>query len=269
MAAFTSTGAVNQSITRIGRYEPFELQVSRNQITFHNRLFQFGANTNLQTSTQTVWTGTASNYVYPSAATVIKVSSSDANDTSAGTGARTVYIYGLDANYAEISETVSLNGQTAVNTVNSYLRINDFYVLTAGSGGTAAGIIYAGVGSVTAGVPATIYSIMPNSYNSAAQALWTVPAGYTGYMTSCTWAAGNTTVNLLITGTLLIRPYGGVLTIESTCKFNVGTSFDRHFDTPVPIAEKSDVEMRLGSSTAGPAGTGEFHMIYIKNDGSL
>lgn len=254
------------SITQSGRYEPFELQVSRGQITWHTRQFQFGANTNIQTGTTTVWSGTTSNYVYPAAATVMKISSSDANDASAGTGAQTVRITGLDASYNVLSETVSLNGQTSVNTIGSYLRINQLVVLTAGSGGTAAGVIYAGVGTVTAGVPGTIYCNIPVGYNADAQAIWTVPAGYTAYMTSCAWTAGNTTPNLLITGALLYRPFGGVFMIESTCKFNVGTSFDRHFDTPIAFTEKSDIEMRLGSSTAGSAGTAEFHVIYIKND---
>jgi lipopolysaccharide export system protein LptA len=260
--------SVAYSITQSGRIEPFELQVARNQITWHTRVFQFGANTNVQTSATTVWTGTTSNYSYPASATVMKISSGDANDTSAGTGARTVQIIGLDANYMLTTETVSLNGQTAVNTSGSYIRINEMTVLTAGTGATAAGIIYAGVGAVTSGVPATIYSLIPTGYNKDAQCVWTVPAGYTAYMTSCTWAAGNTTANLLITGVLLSRPLGGVFMIESTCKFNVGTSFDRHFDVPVPFAEKTDIEMRLGSSTAGTAGTGEFHIIYIKNDAS-
>lgn len=260
---------VAYSITQSGLYEPFELQLSRGQIADHKRLFQFGANTNIQTTTSTVWTGTTSNYVYPSAATVMTVSSSSASDAAAGTGARTVFISGLDANYAEISETVTLNGQTAVNTVNSYLRLSTMTVITAGSGGTAVGTIYIGTGAVTTGVPAVIYNLIPVGYNTDAQCIWTVPAGYTAYMTSCTWTAGNTTANLLITGALLSRVIGGVFIIESTCKFNVGTSFDRHFDTPVAFAEKTDIEMRLGSSTAGSAGTAEFHLIYIKNDATL
>jgi hypothetical protein len=260
---------VAYSITQSGLFEPFELQLSRGQIADHKRLFQFGANTNIQTTTTTVWAGTTSNYVYPSSAATLTVSSSSANDAAAGTGARTVLVTGLDANYAEVSETITLTGTTAVTTTNSYLRINEFTVLTAGSGATAAGTLYVGAGTVTSGVPATIYSLISLGYNTSAQAVWTVPAGYTGYLTSCTWTAGNTTANLLITGAILSRTTTGVFIIESTCKFNVGTSFDRHFDTPVPFAEKTDIEMRLGSSTAGSAGTGEFHIIYIKNDATL
>ena len=137
------------SITQSGRYEPFELQVARGQISWHKRLFQFGTNTAVGTGFSTLWPGGGTLYAYPSAATVLKISSANANDAAAGTGARTVVVNGLDADYNEISETVILNGQTAVNTVNSYLRFGEILVLTAGSGGTAAGILYAGVGRWT------------------------------------------------------------------------------------------------------------------------
>jgi hypothetical protein len=254
------------SITQSGRYEPFELQVARGQISWHKRLFQFGTNTAVGTGFSTLWPGGGTLYAYPSAATVLKISSANANDASAGTGARTVVVNGLDADYNEISETVILNGQTAVNTVNSYLRFHYMEVLTAGSGGTAAGILYAGVGTVTSGVPATIYGYVSVGYNVSEQAFWTVPAGYTAYITSATWSSANTTANIAVTGSLNIRPLGGVFSVQSTCKMLAGNSFDRHFDTAVQVLEKSDIEMRAASSTAGSSVTGEFHVIYIQND---
>jgi hypothetical protein len=254
------------SITQSGRYEPFELQVARGQISWHERLFQFGTNTNVGTAFSTLWPGGGTLYAYPSAATVLKISSASASDAAAGTGARTVLVNGLDADYNEISETVTLNGQTAVNTVNSYLRFHYMEVLTAGSGGTAAGILYAGVGVVTSGVPATIYGYVSVGYNVSEQALWTVPAGYTAYITSCAWTSGNTTANVIITGSLNLRKLGSVFVVESTCKMTAGNSFDRHFDTPIMVQEKTDIEMRAASSTAGSAVTGEFHVIYIQND---
>jgi hypothetical protein len=255
------------SITQNGRYEPFELQVARGQISWHKRTFQFGTNTAVGTGFSTIWAGGSSTlYTYPTSATVLKISSGSASDTAAGTGARTVVVNGLDANYNEISEIVSLNGQTAVNTVNSYLRFNEMLVLTAGSGGTAAGVLYAGVGTVTTGVPATIYGQAPLGYNASDQAFWTVPAGYTAYINSATWSSSNTTANIAVTGSLNIRPLGGVFSVQSTCKMLAGNSFDRHFDTAVQVLEKSDIEMRAASSTAGSSVTGEFHVIYIQND---
>lgn len=67
--------------------------------------------------------------------------SDSVNDTAAGTGARTVFISGLDSNYDVISETVTLNGTSAVQTVRSYLRVNSFLIMSAGSGKTNAGSI--------------------------------------------------------------------------------------------------------------------------------
>ena len=58
-----------------------------------------------------------------SAATVLKVSSSSTADDEGSTGAETVELFGLDADYNEINETVTLDGQTAVNTTKEYLRI--------------------------------------------------------------------------------------------------------------------------------------------------
>jgi len=256
--------AVVSSITRMGTIEPWDLQVGRGQISMHQYVFQFGQTATVTTN-QSVW-ATTGVYAFPASATVMKISSGSANDTSAGSGARTVRIVGLDANYAPISETVSLNGQTAVNTTNSYLRINDFYVLTCGSGNTAAGIIYAGTGSVTTGIPATIYSLMPVAYNAQTQAIYTVPAGYTAYVSSYTFSSNNATANTICSGFLYVYLYGNNFpTIEASARFNGGNTFDRHFDYPLAFAEKTDLDMHVSSSNSGQM-TGEMHILLIKND---
>jgi len=254
------------SITQNGRYEPFELQVARNQITWHETAFQFGINNTVGTSFETIWTA-SSVYSYLSAASVLTISSSSANDTSAGTGARTITITGLDANYNEISETVTLSGQTAVNTVKSYLRVFSLKTRTAGSGGSNAGIVYAGTGTVTSGVPATVYAQVEIGYNDSAMAIWTVPAGYTAYISSYTFTTNSSTANNQITGALLIRPFGEVFSFEATAKMAGGNSFDRHFDTRLVVTEKSDIEMQVLASATAQV-TGEIQILYIKNDAS-
>jgi hypothetical protein len=254
------------SITQSGRYEPFELQVARNQISWHKTAFQFGINNTVGTSFETIWTA-SSVYSYLSAASVLKISSASANDTSAGTGARTITITGLDANYNEISETVILNGQTAVNTVNSYLRVFSLKTQTAGSGGSNAGIVYAGTGTVTSGVPATVYAQVEIGYNDSAMAIWTVPAGYTAYISSYSFTTNSSTANNQVTGAVLIRPFGEVFSFEATAKMVGGNSFDRHFDTSLVVTEKSDIEMQVLASAVAQA-TGEIQILYIKNDAS-
>jgi hypothetical protein len=267
MTTFNTTGVVNQSISRIGTTEPFELQVSRGQITGHSVYLISGISGSVGTSYTTVWSQNTV-YAYLSAAAVMQISSSSASDTAAGTGARTILINGLDANYNEISETVTLNGQTAVNTVNSYLRVFHIAVLTAGSGGAAAGTIYAGTGVVTAGVPAVIYGVYTTNNGSTA-CIWTVPAGYTAYIASYASGYGSTTANANGTVALLVRNFGGVFDTISQVKASNGNQGGLTFEYPIAVPEKSDIEIRATSSTAGASVTSEFQVIYIKNDGAL
>jgi len=113
------------------------------------------------------------------AASVIKISSGSTDDVmTSGSGARTVKVSGVDANYNKITEIVELSGQTAVDTVASFRFVEELEVLTAGTGLANAGIIYAGVGTVTSGVPATKYCAMAVGINVSRQAFAVVPAGY-------------------------------------------------------------------------------------------
>jgi len=257
--------AIVSSITRVGTYEPFELQVARGQITMHKPLFKFGINGDVGTSVETVW-AQGGTYVYPASATVMKISSSSADDAAAGTGARTISIAGLDASYNEISETVILNGQTEVNTVNSYLRIFRMFVVTAGSGATAAGTIYAGTGTVTSGVPATVYGMIAFNANQTQMAFWTVPAGYTLYLMGVFYSSGNSTANAWSNFQLIQRPLGGVFRQQSSTRMPGSGDFVLDLHTPIAFPEKTDIEIRAVASAGASNVSAEFEGIYIKND---
>jgi hypothetical protein len=264
--AYNPYTAPVHSVSVQGAYEPFELQVARNQIMGHKSLFKFGINGDVGTSVETVW-AQGGTYVYPASATVMKISSSSADDAAAGTGARTISIAGLDANYNEISETVTLNGQTEVNTVNSYLRITRMFVVTAGSGATAAGTIYAGVGTVTSGVPATVYGMITLTANQTQMALWTVPAGYTLYLMGNFFSSANSTANAWTNFQLIQRPLGGVFRIQSSTRTPGNGDFVLDLHTPLAFAEKTDIEIRAVASAGSSNVSAEFEGIYIKNDG--
>lgn len=162
-----------------GKNENFSLQVARGQVPGHTAVQIVGYNSDVDTTWEPIWSdGTIT---FPTVATAMKISSGSADDAAAGTGARTVLLTGLDGNYNVISETITLNGQTPVNTVNLFFRINGFAVTSVGSGATAAGTIYVGDGVVTAGVPATVFDQIPVGWNTRQTATYTIPAGYTGY----------------------------------------------------------------------------------------
>lgn len=116
-----------------------------------------------------VWEG-GGNYTLLSAASQLELVSASAADAAAGTGARTVLIQGLDANWLPISETITLNGLTPVSTVNSYLRLNLMTTVTSGSGQVNAGDLTLRVAG-----GGTVQSIARAGYGFGRQAVYTVP----------------------------------------------------------------------------------------------
>jgi hypothetical protein len=85
----------------------------------------------------------ATTYTEPSSAQQMRFVSSSANDTAAGTGTRTVLLTYYDGNMnGPLTETVTLNGITAVNTVATNIQfIEKIASVTVGSNGTNVGII--------------------------------------------------------------------------------------------------------------------------------
>lgn len=228
------------SITSERRHEDFALQVSRGQIPGHRAVTVFGFINDVDQTEVTVWPYTGL-MTHPATAIALKVSSSNAADTSAGTGARTVLIQGLDADYNEISEVVTLNGQTAVTTAKSYLRINYATVATTGSGQSAAGDIYMGAGTVTAGVPATVYNLIKFNYNDTVTGHYTVPAGYTGYLMQGMFTAGQLSGSTSVQGRLLSSTADGIRRTTAIVALNNGTA-DYAFEFPLQVSEKTDIE---------------------------
>lgn len=255
------------SITQSGRFEPFELQAARGQITYHTPVVVFGFNPDVDTAPETVWPGDGL-LPFPLSPIQMSVSSANANDTSAGTGARTIFINGLDANHNSVSEIVTMNGQTAVTTVNSYLHINDAYVMTAGSLNGAAGNIYIGTGLVTAGVPATIYDMIAFDYNKRLTGSYTIPAGYTGYLTQGLFSAGQAGGSNAVTGRLMTRGTNNIRITAAVTTLNNGTA-DYAFEYPVAIPEKTTVEAQAFGSAANNACSSMFILVLIKNDGTV
>lgn len=141
-------------------------------------------------STEDVAEGSAATYpgqpVIPTqAAEALNVVSGSASDTSAGTGARTVRVEGLNATGDWTEEVITLNGTTPVVTTSTWLRVVRAYIVAAGSGATNAGAITVKHNTTTANVFAVIKAGRGMSMN----AVFTVPAGKTARLTS--WAVQN------------------------------------------------------------------------------
>ncbi len=123
--------------------------------------------------------------------------STSTNDTSAGTGAQQVTINYLNTSFQLKSETVTLNGTTAVNTVNTDIAfIENMVVSQVGSSGGNAGTI--NLYTATAG-GGSIWGSIAASDNQTYWAHHYVPSGVTCYIINfsagATVVAGQTNIN--------------------------------------------------------------------------
>lgn len=162
------------SVTRVGTYEPFDLQVARGQIDAHSTVNIYGFQVAVTTTNIPVWE-VAGAYAYPAAATTMNLVSSV--NTGGDLSGTTILIQGLDANYAVISETLALTGTTVAVTTNSYLRITSMSVASVTGGTSPTGTI-----TLKDLTNTTTYAQINPSIGRSQMAIYTVPAGYTFYL---------------------------------------------------------------------------------------
>lgn len=217
---------------------PFGLRASMGHVANGTTVFVYGSNPEVQNVEETVWYQ-GGIYQYPTSAIQMSVSSDDAAATSQ------VMINGLDLNYMPINEVITITGQTAVTTTLSYLRIQNAYTIA----DPTTQNIYIGVGTVTAGVPATVYEKIHDGHNRTESGRFTVPAGRTFYISHGTISHGSDAANAYITARLIYRLFG--MPFQSASIVNLNNNFiDFWFDYPIAMPEKSDIETRAICSKA-------------------
>jgi hypothetical protein len=224
--------------------------------------FKFGQNPSVGTSFETVWT-LGGDYVFPPAATVMTVSSTDANDNAVGTGAQSVIVSGLVDDYVPDSEIVALAGQTPVPTTKNFIRVHRVQTLTAGSNEVNHGDLHVGVGTVTAGIPATTYAHVPPENGQTLAAVFTVPKGYTAYPRGAQFSvgkgdSGDVRLSIRAPGNgwnaqLAYQMYQNYVSVSP----NVWT---------IPIPEKTDFMVEACSATGTLAVSASFELLLVNEE---
>ncbi len=242
---------------------PFKMAVGLGMVPGCTRVTALGHNPNIGAAAAAdVWEG-GGDYPFLAAASQLEVVSGSAADTGAGTGARTVLVSGLDANYNVISETLTMNGTTPVPTVRSYLRVNVLTTVTSGSGHVNAGDITLRV--VSAGATQSIARAGDGFGRSG---VLTVPAGFTLFIDSEVFTVkspGGANVNAAVFGTQLISSSGNR---RVPLQFQVTSQVPYRHEAQLGIVltEKSDVTMRVTTtSQAGTDVTAAFEAIQVDN----
>jgi hypothetical protein len=182
-------------------------------------------------------------YTYRTSAAVIPFASAEAADIT-----QTVTVTGLNSAYALISETITLNGTTTVNTVNSYLRVHSVELSAAAAG------------AVTGG---TIITIAAGALRWDA-AIYTVPAGHIAYLVNVSAAVIADTAEVEVLARY--RTNGAPFRNAHVSVITELNNLDHTFSAPVYLPEKTDIDLQaVNSSVANARVHGSFELWLSKN----
>jgi len=251
----------------------FLLKVAMGEVAGYSKVNKFGHNP-AATSNEDVWGGGGVYGFYPTSAVLIDIKSSDVKDTGTGVGARTCVVYGLDENWAEqTSETITLDGQTEVAIAGTWMRIFRLVVLTAGSSETNEGTITVQCVGAGGGLADDTIGISVNADDGQTQqAIYTIPAGKTGYFIKGYVGIADDDKNGEVAEfQWQARPNNGTTGAwavkgEIGCNSVGNSHWQYEYGIPSgPIPEKTDIRIKVISATTSLGVVGGFDLL-LKED---
>lgn len=220
------------SITRIGQTEPFELQVSRDQIAYHEVRNIFGWQASVSTTFIPLWEN-ATAYTYPTSALQMTVTSASASDDGG-----TILIKGLDINYEEITEVVTCNNATPPTTTKGFFRINDV-IFTNSSG--------ANVGIITIANGGTTYAKILAGVGRNQASIFTVPAGKCFFLYRIDAFSNDSTAAKPGLFRNYVKYNTGAVYIVARTTFTGNMNIQRRL--PFKYSEKTDIQFQLQTNS--------------------
>jgi hypothetical protein len=261
-------------VTLVRPGNDFYLDVARGIVTDTDVYHLFGRNPDVGTTLEDIWTVGAM-YTWQTNAFTIEAISTDAADTAAGAGARTICVKGLAADWSYQEEILTMNGTSAsAASTGSWIRINESVVVDSGTyasdtiTGTQEGDITVRISSAGATQLELLDSV---KYGHSQTARYSVPLGKTAYVRRIEAnVSGSKAANIFFWE----RKGADVVSAPFTPKV-VLVEFDEvvgeeliEFDAPLRLPEKTDFWMS-GNRISGGAGNTvidtEVEIIIIDN----
>jgi len=234
------------------RLPNFGLGVAKGQFQNISHVHKFGAVPAMSVNTTgTIWDVNDTIYPWSAFATAGTLSLTRASASDAG---KVVTVVGLNADYDQITENVTLTAESGNVTTNSFIRVFRAYMTTGSN-----------VGNIDIIRGATTVARINASKSQTLMAVYTVPAGHSAYLLQgvCSCQSGADA-----TGDMFIRYFG-------QASFRVGHSFEvsgnggqylYQFTVPIKIPQKSDIDIRASVRSNNARVTAAFDIILDKDD---
>jgi hypothetical protein len=208
--------------------------------------------------TGTVWDKNDTLYPWTAfdTANTLTVATRTANDNaSTADDGMTITVFGLDENYDEQSETITIASGVGAG-VKLFKRIS---------------------GAFTSATNTKVFKVSTNGTEVArinignAQTLmgiYTIPAGYTGYLTkgvASIQSGGDASGFMFVRLNATPGPFRVGHSFEVS---GAGGEYEYDFSVPIPLPEKTDIDVRATMRTNNARLTAAFDIILVKNGGT-
>ena len=231
--------------------EAFKLNVSRGKVRGATPVHKFGAVPEMsQNTTGTAWD--KNDTVYPwssfSSAGVIVAQTANASDDG-----KKVTVLGLDSDYNETSEVFTLSSSGTVTGSVNFIRVYRAFISEGDNN----------VGTVTFQKGGTDVLLITAGKGQTLMAIYTVPAGHTGYLYQGTASAES---GADATGDMFVRYFGqSAFRIGHTFEVaGAGGEYNYQFSFPIQIPEKSDIDVRFSTRTNNGRYTASFDILLVQ-----
>ena len=210
----------------------------------YSHINKFGYRDTLASTFQAIWDGTTA-YPYIGTAGPATVTSGSGSDAGA-----VITVSGLDENYNDVSEDLTIGTPGAVN----FIRIFRAFVKTPAAGQTT------NVGQISVSVDSADRAFILAGAGQTLMSVYTVPAGKTAYLMKLQCSVDKQKDCIF---RFVVRPFGGAF----NTKAQLGTfATPMNYDYPVPLRfeEKTDLEVQaISGNTMGGGAT--FDLILVDN----
>ncbi len=226
--------------------------VAEGNITDHSFIHKFGAVPALSNgATGSVWDINDTVYPWSAFDTAGVVNLDRANTSDAN---KVVTVIGLDADYNETQESITLTDASNNTGTVVFKRVFRAFV--------ADGVT--NVGNIDIQRDSTTVARITATKGQTLMAVYTIPAGYTGYLYKGT-ASAQTGADA--NGNMFVR-FFGQQSFRTQHTFEVGGTggqYTYEFTFPPPIPEKSDIDVQVVGRTNNGRYTAAFDLLLIEN----
>lgn len=232
------------------------INISSGSLGGYTYMHKFGAVPEMaQNTAGTIWDINNTFYPWLSTAGVIHVECTNISGalSNADNGGY-ISVNGLDSNYNKISEIINITNSSGIGNLN-FLRINDviFHKPSAQSNTT----------NITLRINSTIVDRVTINKGRSLASVYTIPAGYTGYLTQGTTTCG---AGADATVDMYVRPFGNTFINGHSLEVSGGGGqYNYQFSVPVKIPEKSDIDIRAEVRTNKARITCAYDLILVQN----